>query len=75
MSTREQAFYIVNQLTDEQLDAFVTLFNQVFPNIPEKEPDEWDRAMIENSRTDNDEVSSLDDFVKELGFCPDELQI
>lgn len=74
MSTREKAFYIFNQLTEEQLAAFVTLFGSV-RTIPEEEPDEWDKALIADSKIDNDESMSLDDFVKELGFKPNDLRI
>ncbi|MBD5103413.1 MAG: hypothetical protein HDT47_00915 [Ruminococcaceae bacterium] len=73
MSTREKALYIFNRLTDEQLAAFVTLFSgERF--ILEEAPDSWDRAMIADSREDNSEVMPFNDFVKELGFNPDELR-
>lgn len=75
MSTKEKAFYIFNQLTEEQLEAFVTLFGNHFHNIPEEEPDEWDKAMIKNSKNDNEESMLLDEFVKELGFNPNDLRI
>ena len=44
MSTKEKAFYIFNQLTEEQLEAFVILFGKNFGFIPEEAPDEWDRV-------------------------------
>lgn len=73
MSTREKALYIFNRLTDEQLAAFVTLFSgERF--ILEEAPDEWDQAMIADSREDNSETMPFNDFVKELGFNPDELR-
>ncbi|MDE5770755.1 MAG: hypothetical protein K2I06_03845 [Ruminococcus sp.] len=75
MSTRELAYNIVNKLTDEQLQAFVTLFGNLVNYIPEVEPDEWDKKMIADSKDDNDEAMSLDDFAKELGFNPNELQL
>ena len=75
MSTKEKAFYIFNQLTEKQLEAFVTLFGSTFHQIPEEEPDEWDKAMIKDSKEDNEEAMLLDDFVKELGFNPDDLRI
>ena len=75
MSTRELAYNIVNKLTDEQLQAFVTLFGNLVNHIPEVEPDEWDKRMIADSKDDNDEVMSLDDFAEELGFNPNELQV
>lgn len=73
MSTKEKALYIFNRLTEEQLKAFVTLFGgDCF--IPEEAPDKWDREMIANSKDDNSESIPFDDFVKELGFNPDELR-
>lgn len=74
MSTKERAFYIFNQLTEEQLAAFITLFSGVRV-IPEEAPDEWDKAMIADSLADNDENMPLDDFVKGLGFNPNDLRI
>lgn len=74
MSTKEKAFYIFNHLSEEQLSAFVTLFGGMM-SIPEEEPDEWDKAMIADSKIDNDESMQLDDFVKELGFEPNDLRI
>lgn len=75
MSTREKAIYIFNQLTEEQLNAFVTLFENKFQSIPEEEPDELDKAMIEDSKEDNEESMPLDEFAKELGFNPNDLRI
>lgn len=75
MSTKEKAFYIFNQLTEKQLEAFVTLFENHFNDIPEEEPDEWDKVMIKNSKDNNEESMPLDEFVKELGFNPNDLRI
>lgn len=75
MSTRELAFNILESLTEEQLKAFVTLFGNSVNRIPEEEPDEWDRQMIADSRDDNEESMSLDAFVKEMGFNPDDLRV
>jgi hypothetical protein len=75
MSTRELAFNILESLTEEQLKAFVTLFGNSVNRIPEEEPDEWDRQMIADSREENEESMSLDAFVKEMGFNPDDLRV
>ncbi|MGN1087302.1 MAG: hypothetical protein ACI4Q5_09720 [Porcipelethomonas sp.] len=75
MSTREKAIYIFNQLTEEQLNAFVTLFENKIQSIPEEEPDELDKAMIEDSKENNKESMPLDEFAKELGFNPKDLRI
>lgn len=74
MSTREKASMILDRLTEEQLRAFVTLFGASI-KIPEEEPDEWDQALIKDSQVDNAESMAMDDFVKELGFTPDDLRI
>ena len=75
MSTKEKAFYIFNQLTEKQLNAFITLFQNQFQSIPEEEPDKWDKDMIKSSQEDNEESIPLDEFVKELGFNPNDLRI
>ena len=75
MSTKELAYNILETLTEEQLLAFVTLFGNPVNRIPEVEPDEWDKEMIADSKIDNDEAVSLDEFVKELGFEPNDLRI
>ena len=75
MSTKEKAFYIFNSLTEEQLEAFVTLFGRNFNFTTEEIPDNWDKEMIANSREDNEESMPLDEFVKELGFNPDDLRV
>ncbi len=75
MSTKEKAFYIFNSLTEEQLEAFVILFGRNFNIIPEEIPDDWDKEMIANSCEDNEESVPFDDFVKELGFNPNDLRV
>lgn len=75
MSTRELAYSIIDALTEEQLQAFVTLFGKSVNHIPEVEPDEWDKEMITDSKDNNEESMLLDEFVKELGFNPDDLRI
>lgn len=75
MSTKEQAFHIFNQLSEKQLEAFVTLFGSCFNIFSEDEPDDIDIAMINDSRDDNDESVSLDEFAEKLGFNPHDLQI
>lgn len=66
MSTREMAQIILDNLTEEKLKAFVTLFGNEF--ILEEEPDEWDREMIERSRQDNSESIPLEQAAAETGI-------
>ena len=66
MSTRDRAFNIFQQLSDEQLEAFVTLFGRTA--IPEEEPDEWDKEMIARGCSDTSESIPFEQAVAELGF-------
>lgn len=66
MSMREMAQIILDNLTEEKLKAFVTLFGNEF--ILEEEPDEWDREMIERSRQDNSESIPLEQAAAETGI-------
>ena len=66
MSTRDRAFNIFRQLSDEQLEAFVTLFGRTV--ISEEEPDEWDKEMIERGLEDVSESIPFEQAITELGF-------
>ncbi len=69
MSTREIAFTIFNSLTEEQLQAFVTLFGNPINRIPEVEPDEWDKEMIQRAANENDgETISIEALAAETGI-------
>lgn len=72
MSTREMAYNLIDNMTEEQLRSFIILFGGR-TNIAEEEPDEFDKALIADSMTDNDETMSLDEFVKTLGIDKNEL--
>lgn len=71
MSTKDRAMYIFDRLSEEQLEAFVTLFGRTY--IPEEEPDEWDKEMIERSKKDDSESISLEQAAAETGFNLDGL--
>lgn len=71
MSTKEKATYIFERLSEEQLEAFVTLFGRTY--IPEEEPDEWDLEMIERAKNDNSEGIPLEQAAAEMGFNLDDL--
>lgn len=72
MSTREIAYNLIDNMTEEQLTAFIMLFGSRM-SIPEEKPDKIDMALIVDSMTDNDETISLDEFVKTLGIDKNEL--
>ncbi len=71
MSTRERAFNIFQQLSEEQLEAFVTLFERTI--IPEEEPDEWDKEMIERAGRDTSEKIPFEQALAELGLDENDL--
>lgn len=69
MSTRELALTILNSLTEEQLQAFVTLFGNPVDRIPEVEPDDWDKEMIQRAKAENDgETISIEELAAETGI-------
>lgn len=69
MSTRELALTILNSLTEEQLQAFVTLFGNPVNRIPEVEPDDWDKEMIQRAKAENDgETISIEELAAETGI-------
>lgn len=76
MSTKEKAMQLLERMTEEQLQGLLMMFQDLLdpPDFPEEEPDELDRALIADSKVDNDESMPLDEFVKELGFDPDDLR-
>lgn len=69
MSTRELALTILNSLTEEQLQAFVTLFGNPVNRIPEVEPDDWDKEMIQRAKAENDgKTISIEELAAETGI-------
>jgi hypothetical protein len=76
MSTKETIYREIDCLTEEQLQELLAFIRGLYAvSIPEAEPDEWDKAIIADSKVDNDESVPLDDFVRELGFDPDDLRV
>ena len=73
MSTKERAFNIFQQLSEEQLEAFVTLFERTI--VPEEEPDEWDKEMIERASKDTSEKIPFEQAITELGFDKNDLTL
>lgn len=73
MSTKEVARTIFNELSDEQIQVFITMFGRSLDSAPEVEPDDFDKELLADSVVDNDESMPLDDFVRSLGFEPNEL--
>ena len=73
MSTREMAYNILADLSEEKVKAFITLFGRGFDDIEEEEPDEFDKEFIADSLIDNDESMPLEDFISSLGIDINEL--
>lgn len=75
MSTRERVHYIVDCLSEEQLQGLIMLLQGYSaPDIEEVEPDEWDTEMIKRAEAENDgKTTSIQDFAKELGIDYDSL--
>lgn len=75
MSTRERVHFIIDQLSEEQLQGLIMLLQGYSePDIEEVEPDEWDTEMIKRAEAENDgKTTSIEDFAKELGIDYDSL--
>ena len=73
MSTREMAYNILADLSEEKVKAFITLFGRDFDDIEEEEPDEFDKELIADSLIDNDESMPLEDFINSLGIDINEI--
>ena len=75
MSTRERVHFIIDQLSEEQLQGLIMLLQGYSaPDIEEVEPDEWDNEMIKRAEAENDgKTTSIEDFAKELGIDYDSL--
>lgn len=73
MSTREMAFNILSDLSEEKVKAFITLFGRSFDDIEEEEPDEFDLELIADSMVDNDESMPLEEYISSLGIDINEL--
>ena len=70
MSTREMAYSIFQQMTDEELEGFVALFRNVHPpkigdNSDKKTAFERLQSMIRPGTHDIDEKKELEEYRKE----------
>lgn len=74
MSVRERAHYLLDMLSEQQVEAFLTLFGAL-GTVEEEEPDEIELEMIRNKDIDNNESRPLDEFVREMGLNPDDYKI
>lgn len=73
MSTREMAYSILSDLSEEQIEKFIALFGRSLDDIEEEEPDEFDLELIADSMVDNNESMPLEDFISSLGIDINEL--
>lgn len=70
MSTRELAYSIFQQLTDEQLEGFVALFGNLYPtktDVSSEQKTAFERlqGMIRPGTHDIDEKKELEEYRKE----------
>ena len=66
---------LIDNLTDEQVEQIFNILKSIkMLSIPTVKPDELDLSLIKDSKTDNEEYTDINSFVKELGLDPDELQ-
>ena len=72
---RKSAHQIIESLPDDKVAYVIAILRGIQGlNIPEEEPDDIDLQLIREAMDDNEEETSLDDFVRELGFNVDELR-
>lgn len=70
MSTRELAYNIIQQMTDEQLEGFVALFGNLYPPKTDDRSEQntaFERlqSMIRPGTHDIDEKKELEEYMKE----------
>ena len=66
---------LIDNLTDEQVEQIFNIMKSVkILSIPTVKPDELDLHLIKEAKTDNEEYTDINNFVKKLGLNPDELQ-
>ncbi len=72
---RKSAHKIIDGLPDDKVAYVIAILRGLQGlNIPEEESDEMDFQLIKEAMCNNEEETSLDDLVIELGFSADELR-
>jgi len=75
MALREAAHRMIEYLPEDKIAYVISILRGIKGiNISEEDPEELDLLLIRDAKIYNDETTSLDDLVKELGFSRDELQ-
>ena len=75
MVLREATHRMIDYLPEDKVAYVISILKGIEGiNISEEDPDELDLLLIRDAKIDNEEATSLDDLVKELGFSRDELQ-
>ncbi len=69
MSNKERIMQLINTMPDNKLIFVVNILEEMKAYAGEAiEPDEWDLAMIEEARAENDgSTMTLDEVCRELG--------
>ena len=72
---KKRTHNLIDNLTDEQVEQIFNIIRSIkILSIPTAEPDEIDLHLIKEAKADNEEYIDINNFVKELGLNPDELQ-
>lgn len=69
MSNREMAKSLIDKIPENKLIFIIPLLRGAsIPDIEEAEPDEWDKAMIREAKSENNnEPTDIDTLAEELG--------
>ena len=72
---KKQTHILIDNLTDEQVEHIYNIMRSIkILSIPTVEPDEFDLSLIKEAEDDNKEYTDINNFVRELGLDPNELQ-
>lgn len=75
LNIKKKAHNLIDNLPEDQVAYLVSIIEGIKGiSISDEKPDAFDMYLIRESEKDNNDVMPLDEFVKELGFNPDELQ-
>ena len=75
LNIKKKAYRLIDTLPEDQVAYVISIIEGIKGiSISDEVPDELDMYLIKESEMDNDDIMTLDKFVEELGFKPDELQ-
>lgn len=75
IALRQTAHRMIDYLPEDKMAYVISILRGIESiNIPEEDPDESDLLLIKEANVDNEETTSLDHLVRELGFIADKLR-